>query len=275
MGFFSWLFRKKPRKIKLGLALGSGGAKGFAELGAIRAFEENGISFDVIAGSSIGSIIGAFLAEDYTSTDIMHLIKSIDFSDILSKLMIKMDTDGLYKVLDKMIGGLSIEELKKPYRAVATEMESGEMHVFSGGSVARATCASSCYPPFFKPVVIDGIKYVDGAFSNSVPADQVREMGAEYIVGIDLSATVKSKPTILTKLFTTYIGKEEQPSKKGDENADVMLHPDLNDYKPTSFREAEQMYEIGYNEAVKKIPKIKDEIRALSLTKPKKNKKKK
>ncbi|MBQ9513669.1 MAG: patatin-like phospholipase family protein [Clostridia bacterium] len=258
----------------MGIALGSGGAKGFAELGAIRAFEENGVYFDVFAGSSIGSIIGAFLSNGYSSTDIMNLIKSVDFSEILSKLMIKMDTDGLYKVLDKMIGGLNIEELQKPYRAVATEMESGDMHVFSTGSVAQATCASSCYPPFFKPVVIGGRKYVDGAFSNSIPADQVRDMGAEYVVGIDLSSTVKKKPTFLTKMFTTYVGKEEKPSKKGYDNADVMLHPDLNDFNPTSFSAGNIMYEIGYNEAIKMIPKIKEDVKRLSLTKPKKQKKK-
>ena len=64
MGFFAWLFRKrKPREIKIGLALGSGGAKGFAELGALKAFEENGVRFDMVAGASIGSIIGAFYAD--------------------------------------------------------------------------------------------------------------------------------------------------------------------------------------------------------------------
>ena len=75
MNFFSWLFKRKPKKVKLGLALGSGGAKGFAELGIIKAFEENNINFDVIAGTSIGSIIGAFLADGYTSTDIYELLK--------------------------------------------------------------------------------------------------------------------------------------------------------------------------------------------------------
>jgi len=73
---------RKPKKIKIGLALGSGGAKGFAELGAIRAFEDNGISFDCFAGTSIGSIIGAFLADGYSSTDIYELISSVNFSEI-------------------------------------------------------------------------------------------------------------------------------------------------------------------------------------------------
>ena len=92
MKFFSWLFRRKPKQIKLGLALGSGGAKGFAEIGALKAFEENGLEFDVIAGTSIGSIIGAFYADGYTSTDINELIKNIDLGDVTNLFMIKMDT---------------------------------------------------------------------------------------------------------------------------------------------------------------------------------------
>ena len=150
MGFFSWLFKSKkpPQKLKLGLALGSGGAKGFAELGALRAFEENGIEFDVIAGTSIGSIIGAFYANGYTSTDIIELLKSVDVSEIKNLFMIKMDTFGLFKQIDKTIGSLNIEDLKKPFRAIATELDTGKEHVFSEGSVASALCASSSYPPF-------------------------------------------------------------------------------------------------------------------------------
>ena len=92
MGFFSWLFkRNKPKQIKIGLALGSGGAKGFAHLGALKAFEEFGIKFDMIAGTSIGSIVGAFYAEGYSSTDILEMLKRIDFGEITNLFMIKMD----------------------------------------------------------------------------------------------------------------------------------------------------------------------------------------
>ena len=106
MGFFDFLFKRKKKqpKLKLGLALGSGGAKGFAELGALRAFEENGIEFDVVAGTSIGSIIGAFYADGYSSTDIFELIRRIDASEIKSTFMINMDTFGLFGVIDRTIG---------------------------------------------------------------------------------------------------------------------------------------------------------------------------
>ena len=132
MGFFSWLFKRKhPRKIKIGLALGSGGAKGFAHLGALKAFEENGIEFDVIAGTSIGSIIGAFVAEGYSSTDIFELLRRIDFGEITNGFMLNMDTSGMFKVVDREIGSLNFEEMKKPFMAVATQLETGKEQVFS------------------------------------------------------------------------------------------------------------------------------------------------
>ncbi|MDY6368002.1 MAG: patatin-like phospholipase family protein [Clostridia bacterium] len=258
--FFSWLFkRKKKKNIKLGLALGSGGAKGFAELGALTAFEENGIVFDVIAGTSIGSIIGAFYADGYTAKDIAAMITSAKFSDIISGMMINMDYDGLFRVLDRELGGLNYSELKKPFKCVATEYDSGNERVFDSGNVAITLCASSCFYPYFKPVYIDGITYVDGAYVNSIPADCVREMGADYVVGIDLSVR-DAKPSILTKMLPSYDKKVPEPWKKGYDNSDVVIHPDLSEFKSTSMSGGKKMFEIGYRAAMEVMDKIKADV---------------
>ncbi len=265
MGFFNWLFRRKPKKITLGLALGSGGAKGFAELGALKAFEENGIEFDCVAGTSIGSIVGAFYADGYSSTDITELLKRVDFGEIKNFFMIKMDTSGLFNTIDRYIGGMNIEELKKPFRAVATHLETGDEKVFDTGSVATALCASSSYPPFFKPVVIDDQRYIDGAFVNSVPADLVRGMGADYVVGIDLATheTSDAKPGLLGRIFPTYQSKVKEPWAKGYRFSDIVIHPDLREYKPISFSQGSKMYDIGYQAAVAVLPRIKADIENL------------
>ena len=265
---FKELFKKKPApEFKLGLALGSGGAKGYAELGALYAFEQNGIEFDVIAGTSIGSVIGAFYAAGYSSTDCLELLKSVDVSEIKNLFMIKMDTLKLFKVIDRTIGNLDIEELKEPFRAVATVLDTGEEYEFKSGSVATALCASSAYPPFFKPVVVDGKALIDGAFSNSVPADKVKEMGADYIVGIDLSSHVKSGGGLLSVIFPEFKGGADEPWKKGYENADIMLHPDLAEYKPISFSAANKMFEIGYACANERMAEIKAGIDAAKAKK--------
>ena len=259
MKLFSWLFNLNKKKLKLGLALGSGGALGFAELGAIYAFEQNGIYFDIIAGTSIGSIIGAFIANDYSSTDIFEMLKRVDAKDILNSFMINMDTVGLFRVIDKNIGADNIEELKKPFFAIATQVSTGEEKVFSKGSVAKALCASCCYPPIFKPVVIDGESYIDGAFTNSVPADVVKNNGADYVVGIDLSSHQK-KDSFLRKILPSYKSKVEKPWQKGYDYSNVCLHPNLSDYTPFSFNRASEIYEIGYKCAIEQIPKIKKEL---------------
>ena len=273
MSFFGWFKnlknknKKRAAEFKVGLALGSGGAKGYAELGALYAFEQSGIEFDIIAGTSIGSVLGAFYAAGYSATDCMELLKSIDVSEIKNLFMIKMDTLGLFNVIDRSIGNLDIEELKKPFRAVATELNTGKEYVFKSGSVATALCASSSYPPFFKPVVVNGVKLIDGAFVNSVPADQVKEMGADYIVGIDLSSHVKSSGGLLSMIFPEFKGGVEEPYKKGYDNADFMLHPDLTAYKPVSFSAASDMFEIGYALAKKKMPEIKAGITLAKIKK--------
>lgn len=270
MWLFSWIFRrKKPKEIKLGLALGSGGAKGFAELGAIRAFEEHGIEFQIVGGTSIGSIIGAFIADGYSSTDIVEMLKVIDVSEIKNTFMIGMDTFGLKGVIDREIGDKNIEELKKPFVCVATEMDSGQERVFRSGNIADALCASGCIPPFFKPVVIDGEKLVDGAFSNSIPADHVRALGADYVVGIDLSVRESKSGGLLSKILPSYKGVVEEPWAKGYQNCDVMIHPDLKGYKSYSFGKGEEMFDIGYQTALKFIPKIKEDIERLKRSKPK------
>lgn len=269
MGFFSWLFRRnKPKKLKLGLALGSGGAKGFVHIGALKAFEENGIEFDVVAGTSIGSVVGAFYSAGYSATDIVELLKRIDFGEIKNLFMIRMDTSGMYNVIDREIGSKNIEELNKPFKAVATVLETGTEHVFDSGSVAEALCASSSIPPFFKPMVIDGVRYVDGAYTNSIPADLVKEMGADYIVGIDLSAR-ESKSGILSKIFPTYKSNVEDPSAKGYEFSDTMIHPDLNDYSAVQFWKGNEMFDIGYQAAIDAMPKIKEDLERLKKSKKK------
>lgn len=254
--------KSKAFSVKLGLALGSGGAKGFAELGAIKAFEENNIEFDMVAGSSIGSIVGAFYADGYSSTDIYELLKRIDVSEIKNLLMMNMDTGGLRSVIDRTIGHLNIEELKKPFFAIATKMVTGEERVFSKGEVAKILCASSCFPPFFKPVIIEGDEYVDGAFSNSVPADVLKNAGADFVVGIDL-ATHGAKQGLIERILPSYKGIIEKPWEKGYKFSDIMLHPDLSEYKATSFFSADYIYEIGYNCAMENMEKIKDRIEYL------------
>lgn len=262
--FFSKFFKKPAPKPKLGIALGSGGAKGLAHIGAIKAFEENGIEFDYVAGTSIGSIVGAFYAEGYTADEMLHLLETVNYKEISNLLMMKMDTVRLEDVINRYIGDLSFDELKKPFTAVATELSTGKEVDINSGSIAKALCASSSYPPFFKAVYHEGKYLIDGAFSNAVPADLVKGMGADFIVGIDLAAFKReSRMSAIGGLFTNVRFDNGNTSAQGYEFSDVMLRPDLGDYSATSFGKLHEMYEIGYETAMAEMDNVKAGIAAL------------
>lgn len=250
-----WFFKKKT--FKLGLALGSGGAKGFAHLGALQAFRDNGVAFDVVTGTSIGSIIGAFYAEGFSATDISGLVSSITLKDLLTGVPYNMDMAGIYRALDRMIGGKKIEELKKPFAAVATDADTMAEVPFFKGSVAAALCGSSCFLPYFKPFKgEDGKRYIDGAYQNSVPADHARTLGADYVVGIDLAAFAEQTEPVKE-------GAAANPKKQGYLYSNVMLTPDLTGFKATAINRKSEMYERGYEAAMEKMDEILRDIAAL------------
>lgn len=248
--------RKNKNKPVVGIALGSGGAKGFAHLGALQAFADCGVTFDVVGGTSIGSIIGAFYADGYSSTDINNLLLGIKLKDVLTGIPYNMDMSGIKRVIDREIGGKNIEELKKPFVAVCTDADEMTEVVFTSGKAATAVCGSGCFLPYFKPVVdLEGRRLIDGAYLNSVPADRVRELGADYVVGIDLSAFKVRDPD--EKLRA---GASKNPSEKGYKYSDVMLQPDLTSYASTSLSGRHEMFELGYNAAMDKMEEIKNGI---------------
>ena len=191
MGFFarirSFFTGRKKHQPVLGIALGSGGAKGMAHLGALKAFEEEGISFAVITGASIGAIVGALYAQGYSSADMVSIVESLNTKEFAKNLKPFADLTFAERYLEPYLEG-DIGELKKPFAASVTEAKSNRNVALKSGKTARAVTASAAIPPFFRGVEIDGVKYFDGAFSNAVPADICRELGAEFVVGIDLSA---------------------------------------------------------------------------------------
>lgn len=260
------LFFKKKKKAKIGLALGGGGAKGMAELGALKAFEENGIEFDMVSGTSIGSIIGALYANGYTSDDMLALLKSIDISEIKTLVMIKMDTAPVERILERLIGKLTFAELKKPYFCWATNVLTGEGREFSEGHIIKPVTASSAMPPFFKAVEIDGEPYCDGVYANLIPADSLKSRGCDYVVGIDLSTyTVKSKLSGILDLFTYKVPILKDGKEAGYKNADIMLQPDLTGMTALSTDKLDVMYNAGYNEATARMDEIKKKLTELKI----------
>lgn len=251
---------KFRRKKKLGLALGSGGAKGMALLGALRALEEEKIEFDVVAGTSIGSVIGALYAKGYTVGDMLRLKDSLGVKDPQNVIMFFLGGQGLTGVMRRVTGGAYFDDLVKPFRAVATDLVTGEEVDIGTGDVSTAIAASSAIPPTFRPVERDGRRLVDGAYVNSVPADVVKSLGADRILGIDLGADTVTNENIKRSLDSLYPGNGVKLAKKSEQCykfSDYVLTPDLRNYTGADITRLDEMYDIGYEEAKKKMDFVK------------------
>lgn len=266
MGFFSNLFRKrlkpiKHKKVKIGLALGGGGARGFAHLGVLKAFEENNISFDYVAGTSAGSLVGALHCAGLTYQQIYNIAKDLKKKDIKpgTFMFVPSKTEGLQKVIISAIGDISFQELKKPFAAVAVDLISADEIIITHGSVAKAVAGSCAVPGVFVPVEFEHMHLADGGLQNTIPADVPRLYDCDYVVAVDVNST-RGEGTNSLKMIdvlpATIRILMKSNAVKGYLNADVIIQPNLKRFKSTKMDGFEEMIEEGYRAAMDKMPEI-------------------
>ena len=178
--------------MKLGIALGGGGAKGLAHIGVLRVLEQARGPISIVTGTSAGSVVGALFAAGKTSGEIERLMRRLSLRQWLARDSTGrgiFSTDGFRRVIESEIGvGARIENLPIKFAAVATEMESQKEVVFDSGPVADAVCASCAFPIVLAPAQFGGHCYLDGGLLNPVPFDVVRRMGADCVLAVDLAA---------------------------------------------------------------------------------------
>jgi NTE family protein len=223
------------RKPRIGLALGSGSARGWAHIGAIRALEEHGMKFDVICGTSIGALVGAVYAShqlDQLESWVTGLAwgKVVRLMDITLKGGL-IRGQRLFNLFRATFQDLEVSELDVPFGAVATDLSSGREIWLRHGKLLDVVRASIAAPGLFTPVVMDGTILVDGGLVNPVPVSMCRALGAEIVIAVDLSwgklgpyrhrqrdavATPDEAPSWLGRLRPGWLGgvraKGEEPS---------------------------------------------------------------
>lgn len=271
MGFFDFFKRKKDKKqklkekknIKIGLALGGGGARGFAHIGALKAFEENGINFDFVAGTSVGSLVGALYANGYTSEQMITIGKQISVKDIKTNKIMFMpsSTEGIQNFVKKQMGDINVEELKKPFCAVAVDIISGKEVNIKRGNLAKAVAGSCAVPGVFNYVDFEGFRLLDGGLLNTIPSDVVKGMGADFIVAVDCNpnrgyGTEGTKYIDIMSASIRILMKSN--AIKGRMYADVLIEPDTKRFKSTKFDGSDEMIKEGYEATIKLIPYIKE-----------------
>jgi len=253
------------QKKKIGLALSGGAVLGIAHLGVIKVLEENHIPIDLIAGTSAGSLVGALLAAGYSSDEMFRMIKSLSWGK-LSKLTIPkmglLNSKLLGRFLESELGRIDIADLPKPFAAVAVDLTSGKQVILREGPVSEAVRASCAIPGIFTPLVREKQVLVDGGVLNFLPTDVVRNMGADYVIAVKLTPSIKNKKPpesifqILLNSFQLGIAQIAEHAPDGD----VTIIPDLTGLNPHDFKQAETLFQRGYDAALVAIEQIRHDL---------------
>jgi NTE family protein len=287
------VFAKKHPKI--GLVLSGGGAKGFAHIGVLKALEKAGVKIDYIGGTSMGAVVGGLYASGYNATQIDSIFYNTDFNELLqdyiprsSKNFYEKRNDEMYAIslpFNKLKIGIPIalskgmynynllsklthkvryikdfNKLPIPFLCVATDIEKGEPVVLRSGYLAQAMLASSAFPSLFSPVEIDGKLLIDGGVVNNYPAEEVRKMGADIIIGVDVQDDLKDRNSLkdATRILVQITNLDMiKKMKEKVKITDIYIKPDISDFGVISFDEGREIIKKGEEAAMLQFDEIK------------------
>lgn len=255
---------------RVAVALGGGGARGFAHIGVLRVLEQEKIPVDLVVGTSVGALIGALYADTGRVLDAELLALQVQKEDLFDFGALSLLSGGLVKgdrlerFLTSNLHARSIEQLKVPFAAVAVELRTGQTAVFEAGPVARAVHASAAIPGVFIPVEINGVTYVDGGVTAPVPAAIARRIGADVVIGVAIPAAV---PTAIPRtpigvmlhavnIMTAEIGRLHATE------ADVVIEPAVGDVDYDDFSRAKHLIEAGEEATRAALPRIRAALAA-------------
>jgi len=233
-----------PRKIKIGLALGGGAARGFAHIGVIKALEAQGIYPDIVVGTSAGSLVGALYAAGNNGFALHKLALDMDeavISDwsipIFTKSTGVLKGEALQSYVNHAVNNLPLEKMKIPFGVVATDLHTGLPVLFQRGNTGVAVRASSAVPGLFQPVQIGDHTYVDGGLVSPVPVSFAREMGADFVIAVNISAQtdVQTVNSTLEVLLQTFAIMGQSINRYELKSADIVIQPGLGAMKGSDF----------------------------------------
>jgi NTE family protein len=273
------LFSQEENRPKVGLVLSGGGAKGFAHIGVLKVLEEAGLKIDYIGGTSMGSVVGGLYASGYTAAQIDSIFQATNFDELISdfiprssKNFYEKRNDELYalvlpfnnfkigipEALSKGMYNFNLlsritrhvrhvrdfNQLKIPFLCIATDIETGKEVVLNKGSLAQAMMASSAFPSLFSPVEIEGKLLVDGGVTNNYPIDEVRKLGADIIIGVDVQDDLRDRNSLkdATKILVQITNLHSiEKMKESIAKTDIYIKPDIKDYGVISFDKGKEI----------------------------------
>ena len=276
--------------MKLGLAMSGGGIKGAAHIGVIQALQEENIKVDIVGGTSIGSIVAALYAMEYTPKEMLKLFNyfsklifknSAMYTDPRGKKLLSIQAGGLYsgeniafaiEEAGKYKNIKKLQDLKIPIVIPAVDLRDSEKYVFTNmgkindkylnkADISIAVRASSSYPAIFAPCIYNKHKFVDGGILDNIPVEEVKKIGADKVIAVRFklnktSRTIGLRSTLNKAIDIMFSKIEGEEVKK----ADYVIEIDTQDVNPFDFKQSNKCYKYGYLQTKKEIANIKKMI---------------
>ena len=283
------------RPPKVGLVLSGGGAKGLAHIGALKIIEESGVKIDYIGGTSMGAIVGALYASGYSAQQLDSIFRSTDFTNLIQDnvprsaktfyekedserhaLTLPFDNfkvsfpqaisggQNIYNLLVQLLFHVKdvqdFTKLPTPFVCMATNVETGEEVLLDKGYLPEAIVASGTFPSLFEPAEIDGQILIDGGVVNNYPINQVKAMGADIIIGVDVQhdlATRESLSSATEILLQINNYRTVNDMKKKSKETDIYIRPDIDEFSVIAFDKGKQIVKSGEVAAQIKLDELK------------------
>jgi NTE family protein len=264
-------FERLASPPRVALVLGSGGPRGFAHVGVLKALEDNGVRPDVIVGASVGAMVGALYASGRNARDLERIAYEIDLTKIFRAAFLSGGMSGgatVQEYINELVAGKPLEALKMPLVVVVTRERDRRLTLFDRGDTGLAVRASAADPDQFKAVRIGDERYLDGDEVSPVPIKVARDLGAQVVIAVDVSAYAEDTPPGVPEQWIAKDQRRARQIKAEAPLADVLLHPNIGYY--AGHNEQYRHRVIGIAEAYTRqhMPEILAAVRRNSNQKP-------
>jgi NTE family protein len=256
---------------KIGLALGGGFARGIAHIGVLQALINHKIPIDFVAGTSAGSLVGAMYCAGVDPWLLQRAVEQMNWRALVRLKLRRdglLDAAGLERFIKGNMGDLQFKDLSIPFTATATDLTTGQEVLLNAGRVSTAVKASCAFPGLFLPVRVGRHTLVDGGLVHPVPAEVVRRMGADIVIGVELNhhSTKPQTPRNLVQIMLYSLALVQRPQiERALSDADVVIRPDLGDFGIMELERVADMVQAGRVSADAVIPAIRQAIASHEL----------
>lgn len=259
-----------PRRVpRIGLALGGGAARGFAHVGVIEVLEQAGLAPHLVAGTSAGSLVAALYASGKSTAQLRQVAETMEEAQITDWMMPILNRgalrgEALARYVQTQVGGQTIEQMRLPLGIVATDLRTGQAVTFRRGHTGAAVRASSAVPGVFQPVRIGDQEFVDGGLVAPVPVRQVREMGANFVIAVDISSDPEGNPSgdTFQILLQTFAIMGQSINALVLPEAEFVVRPALKGMGSADFGSRRRAIEAGRQAMLAALPQLRQRLSA-------------